>query len=307
MAKAREIEDIDCGEDVLEHAAKVLRVRFEEIFDLREKTLDQSDIEGVHAMRVATRRLRSAMRDFMPLMRKKPLKKAAGEIKKLADTLGAARDRDVAILALEKLHKKARVSAVKDGIENLLAEHRGLREKAQTILTAELDAPKLQDLHDRFNAAIDKAARRKNSDTAISFGEAGAQIVGKSLDDFCKLTVHIYEPFNQEPLHELRIRAKRLRYAVELYKTCRGDKISSFAEGVAEMQGFLGEVHDADVWIESLSKRMSDGDASEANIWLLSEYVAKRTENYRAALKLWSDWKKENFIEQLRNVISNAG
>lgn len=305
MAKAREIEGIDCDDDFLEHAAKTLRVRFDEISDLREKALDQSDIEGVHAMRVATRRLRSALRDFAPLMNKKTLKKVTSEIKFLADTLGAARDQDVAILALEKLQKEAKIKAVKDGIGSVIAERRDLREKAQRGLEQNLTAENLDDLRGRFDKAIDKASKAKNANDQITFSRAGSKVVGKSLKEFCKLTDHIYEPFIDEPLHELRIAAKRLRYAIELYITCWGKTIEPFAKGVAEMQGFLGEIHDADVWMDSLSKRMQNGEDSEANIWLLSEFVGKRNENYRAALSLWSKWKRENFIEKLRTIVEN--
>lgn len=305
MAKAREIEGIDCDDDFLEHAAKTLRVRFDEISDLREKALDQSDIEGVHKMRVATRRLRSALRDFAPLMNKKSLKKITREIKFAADTLGAARDQDVAILALEKLQKKAREKAVKDGIAGVIAERRSLRETAQKDLEANLTAENLDDLRERFDRAIDKASKSRNANDRITFGRAGSEVVGKSLKEFCKLTDHIYEPFIDEPLHELRIAAKRLRYAVELYTVCWGEAIKPFAEGIAEMQGFLGEIHDADVWLADLSKRMKNGEYTEANIWLLSEFVGRRNENYRAALDLWSKWKRENFIENLRSIIEN--
>ncbi len=60
MAKAKEIAGLDCAADALNWAAEVLRVRFDEVVGLRGAALDFSDIEGVHAMRVATKRLRSA-------------------------------------------------------------------------------------------------------------------------------------------------------------------------------------------------------------------------------------------------------
>ena len=47
---------------------------------------------------------------------------------------------------------------------------------------------------------------------------------------------------------EMRIAAKRLRYAIELFTVCWGARIAPFAEEIAEMQSFLGEVHDANGW-----------------------------------------------------------
>jgi CHAD domain-containing protein len=68
MAKAKEIIGLDCAAPVLERAAEVLRVRFDEVVNLRGAALDFSDIEGVHSMRVATEAVRSALRDYTPFM-----------------------------------------------------------------------------------------------------------------------------------------------------------------------------------------------------------------------------------------------
>lgn len=58
-------------------------------------------------MRVATRRLRSALRDFMPLMEKRPPKQMRKELKELADALGAARDNDLRQRLIRRRVKKA--------------------------------------------------------------------------------------------------------------------------------------------------------------------------------------------------------
>lgn len=307
MAKAKEIIGLDCDANVLEWAEKVLRVRFEEILEKREAALHSEDIEGVHDMRVTTRRLRSGLHDFAHLMKKKPLKQLKKDLKQIADALGAARDQDVAIVALEKLQKKSRNKQTKESIAKLIEERRSLREQAQIGLIETLSIPALEDLQKRFDKAIDAATRQEKSVHVISFNEAGRKVVGKSLKEFCDLSENIYEPFIEEPLHELRIAAKRLRYAIELYTACWGEHIAPFADEVADMQGFLGEVHDADVWLESLSERLrnSNGNAiNQASIWLLSEFVEKRTKNYRSALKLWGKWKETDFIERMQTTIS---
>ena len=63
--------------------------------------LDIGDIERVHDMRVATRRLRAALEVFEPCFPKKRLSAALSEVKALADALGERRDRDVTIAALD--------------------------------------------------------------------------------------------------------------------------------------------------------------------------------------------------------------
>lgn len=303
MAKAKEITGLDCNANALEWAAKTLRVRFEEVLELRGAALHSEGIAGVHDMRVATRRLRSGLRDFAHLMKKKSLKKVSKDIKQIADTLGTARDQDVAIVALEKLRKKSKDKQVKEGIVKLIEERRARREQAQLDLMETLAISQMEILQKKFEKTIAEATRETRSAQVITFNEAGQNVVGSSLEEFCDLSENIYEPFVDEPLHELRIAAKRLRYAVELYTACWGEKIVPFADGIAEIQGFLGEIHDADVWLETLSKCLRKADENAANIWLLSEFVEKRTKNYRAALKLWNEWQKNDFINKMRAVI----
>ena len=67
MAKAREIAALECDGDGVEGIRRVLLTRLDEVCEFREQALDFSDIKGVHAMRVASRRLRSASRDFAPV------------------------------------------------------------------------------------------------------------------------------------------------------------------------------------------------------------------------------------------------
>lgn len=316
MAKAKEIAGLDCAADALVWAAEVLRVRGGEVVSLREAALDFSDIEGVHSMRVATRRLRSALRDFMPLLDKRAFRRVKKDLKRLADALGAARDQDVAIFALEKLQSGARSKQIADGLETLLRERRGLRELARVELMRLLTVSHLEKLSEDLRTAIDKAIRKNkrgnvdNGAAAVSFIDAGRRVVAASLSEMSALGASLYHPNDIEEIHELRIAAKRLRYAVELFTTCWGEIIAPFAEEIAEMQSFLGEIHDCDVWIESLGDRLckNAGDSSpaeyQAAVWLMSEYVKERTKNYRAALKLWGKWHSDNFAEKMRTVIA---
>src|SRR3712207_5223848 len=98
MAKAREIEGLDCGGAAGDGVRLVLRTRLEEMCGWRAAALDWGDPEGVHDMRVASRRLRSALRDFSPYLRRRQFRRARGDLKNLAAALGLVRDEDVAIM-----------------------------------------------------------------------------------------------------------------------------------------------------------------------------------------------------------------
>lgn len=72
-------------------------MRADEVFAHADGVLDVEDIERVHDMRVATRRLRAALEVFAPCFPTKRHRKALKRVKALADALGERRDRDVAI------------------------------------------------------------------------------------------------------------------------------------------------------------------------------------------------------------------
>jgi CHAD domain-containing protein len=104
VAKAKAIDGLAADDSYSEAAARIIEVRTAELVDHAGGVLDTGDIERVHDMRVATRRLRAALEVFAPCFPRKPYKQALREVKRLADALGERRDRDVGILALERFN-----------------------------------------------------------------------------------------------------------------------------------------------------------------------------------------------------------
>ena len=103
MAKAREVPDLTGALSFRVAAAATVETRAAEVFEHSENVLDTEDIERVHDMRVATRRLRAAMEIFEQCFPKKEFKRALRDVKLLADTLGERRDPDVHIAELERV------------------------------------------------------------------------------------------------------------------------------------------------------------------------------------------------------------
>lgn len=85
----------------------MVKIRSKEVFKHSEDVLDLSDVEPVHDMRVATRRLRAALEVFEPCFPRKRHRKALKKVKSLADALGERRDADVEIALLEGLLDEA--------------------------------------------------------------------------------------------------------------------------------------------------------------------------------------------------------
>jgi CHAD domain-containing protein len=99
-----------------EAAALSVGVRARELWEHSENVLDTEDIERVHAMRVATRRLRAVLEIFAPAFPKQRHKLVLTEVKRLADALGERRDPDVQLEALQQL-EDAMGEAERPGLE----------------------------------------------------------------------------------------------------------------------------------------------------------------------------------------------
>jgi CHAD domain-containing protein len=124
VARAREVPGFDCGETFARAAARVIEVRAAEVFAHSDGVLEVTDIERVHDMRVATRRLRAALEVFEPCFPAKRHRKALKRVKALSDALGERRDRDVSIEFLKGFADeapdadRAKLTALIDGLRH---------------------------------------------------------------------------------------------------------------------------------------------------------------------------------------------
>jgi CHAD domain-containing protein len=132
-------------------AARVVRLRADELFAEQEGVLDTDDIERVHDMRVATRRLRAALEIFADCFPKSEHKAVLKEVKALADALGERRDPDVQVEELEKL-AAAMPAADRPGVEYVVARMRERQVAANAVLAAALEHARDEDLHVRLRA-----------------------------------------------------------------------------------------------------------------------------------------------------------
>jgi CHAD domain-containing protein len=122
----------------VEAAAEIIGERSAAVFaHQRKDVLDIGEIEGVHDMRVATRRLRAALEVFGPCLDQARGKRALHEVKALAEALGQRRDRDVQLVLLGELHDRcegAERAAVDLLIEELRTEQLEANEQVATAL-----------------------------------------------------------------------------------------------------------------------------------------------------------------------------
>jgi CHAD domain-containing protein len=140
-------------------AALTVDVRAGELFAHSEGVLDTSDIERVHDMRVATRRLRAVLEIFATCFPRDDHRAVLRDVKRLADALGERRDPDVQLEALEDL-EEAMGPAERPGLELFADRIRGEQAAGNEHLAEALRTAEEHDLRGRLKALVAEASAR---------------------------------------------------------------------------------------------------------------------------------------------------
>lgn len=219
------------------------------------------DPEAVHQARVATRRLRSDLRTFAPLIEPGWAAEINEKVRWLGGLLGGARDADVLHARLRSrvdgLPEEDQPAGQKlvDGLSaDQLAAHAALLagmtgERYLSVIQAMVDAaraPRL--LPESHQPAHDVALR----------------LLARPWKKLRRQVASLDHPAPDHELHEVRIRAKRVRYAAEAVAPVLGRKAAGFARAAAGLQEVLGEHQDAVVAGAVLRERGTGAPADVA-------------------------------------------
>jgi CHAD domain-containing protein len=156
MAKARAIEGLESDDPYAAAAAKVVAVRAREVADHSRDVLDIADIERVHDMRVATRRLRAALEIFEPCFPAAQFDETLNQVKAVADALGERRDADVTIAALESF-AAGLAAPDRPGVASLVGQIRAEQAQANTALEPFVQPRRLAALSERLSELVVEA------------------------------------------------------------------------------------------------------------------------------------------------------
>jgi CHAD domain-containing protein len=249
------------------------------------------DPEAVHQARVATRKLRSHLRTFGPLLDPDWTEPLRSELGWLALGLGAVRDREV---LLERLRERAK-SLPESDVRSAGSLLHVLDEEIKTLRTklmAELGSPRYIDLLDRLVIAAHAPATLTEAD-----GPASNVLPALASGPWRRLRSAVNQlpetPADPE-LHRIRILAKRARYAAEAVVPVAGKAAEAFARAAAKLQTVLGEHQDnvtAQAWLRST--RISGRRAFVAGELIAMEHIA--AEDARSKwLKVWKALDRKN-------------
>ncbi len=309
-----------------EAGRKVLAFHFRRMLKHEPGTREGSDIEALHDMRVATRRMRAAFRVFGRFFQRSAIRKHRRGLRQTAAMLGAVRDLDVLIARME-LYLAPLSDEDRSALEPLLNTWHKQRMAARAAMLDYLDSKMYRRFVRRFRRFLETP---------------GAGVVPPPDDEVVPVQVrHVapeqiwqryacvraYEtvlPNDDDPeamlrvpietLHALRIDCKRLRYTLEFFREVLPPEAEPLISQVVQVQDHLGDLHDADVAIQLVRefirrrerkarRRKAPADLQGAYRFLEAK-EAERVNLQRSFPGLWLELRGSAFREHLAQVVA---
>lgn len=306
---------IEPTDPMAEAGRKALLFHFERMLLHEPGSRLGEDIEAVHDMRVATRRMRSAFRLFAPYYKHDKVEAFQRNLKHTGRALGAVRDLDVFMEKAQRFidaHPEADLSPLVEAWQARLDE-------ARPRLIKHLDSPRFDHFVHEFYAFLTTpgAGAKKAGDRVPTEARHVLPQLIYGLYEQVRVYDDVADTRDISTLHALRIELKRLRYALEFFVEILGPEARAVIRDVKAMQDHLGDLNDAEVAEGILSEFVAQHDHAnsgtprflrEPDISGVVQYLAAtRAEKDRLLAtfpEAWADFRREDVRRNLALAVA---
>ncbi|HSM25995.1 MAG TPA: CHAD domain-containing protein [Anaerolineaceae bacterium] len=299
------------------YAADLLKNQVSYLENQIEGLIYDENIEFLHHTRVMSRRIRNTISVFAPYFGKKNAKRWFAAFRKLTKSLTQMRDLDVQILFLENKISEIKEQKLLTGLQRIMLRKQQQREKKQeTVHAAILQFEKTKVLSEIKTFIEKNPMDQENFTPTASLVQLGKDEVDTLIKTCFSFVPFITNPDQKEPLHDLRIAIKNLRYTTELFKPILPELDASLTT-MKKFQDDLGEIHDCDVWIDNLDSFMEKekrkiqnfyGQSGPFNfikpgiVFLMDQLKSRKIDIHNQFLTRWHEEYQHEFWANLQLV-----
>ncbi len=227
-----------------DYALTLITKQYHRLVKQEAGVLEDADPEYLHQMRVNSRRLRTALQVFEPVV-KLPKSAQAKRIQALAKTLGSLRDLDVQIEALREQYRPLISAAEHPATDQAIERLQAQRKKAFKRVEQTLADAKYCDLKAAYKDWLAQPLYQPLAQ--IPLAAALPDLLSPLLSELLLHPGWWAEPEDEETLHELRKTCKHARYQAEFFADFYGADFQGWVSELKQLQSDLGAVQDAHV------------------------------------------------------------
>jgi CHAD domain-containing protein len=234
------------GEPIAEAARRTLRRFFDKLLAREDAVIKGEDIEDVHQMRVATRRLRASLQVIAEAYDPELIRRYRRGLRQLANSLGAVRDGDV-FLEHVRNHHAALPEADRTRLDRLIAAVSAERAQAREQLLADLKSKRYHKLKRDFAAFLTTPGAGTRDSPEPGIVERVRDFSGSAIWRRYELwrAYEVVLPNSEtETLHQARIAGKRFRYTLEFFTEALGPNVEQALTPLIALQENLGALQD---------------------------------------------------------------
>jgi CHAD domain-containing protein len=307
----RNTPGIQPSDSMAEAGRKVLYYHFARMLHHEPGTRLGEDIEALHDMRVATRRMRSAFDVFGDAFDSKAVKPHVKGLRRTGKALGRVRDLDVFLEKAGHFLHAAQNDHPPD-ISPLLNAWRAQRETARERMLIFLDGEKYQAFRQDFNIFVQTPGlgARIPSETRPT-PQRVTEIV-PILIYTQMAAVRAYERVlaeaTLEQLHRLRIEFKKLRYSLEFFREVLGPEARAVIQKIKAIQDHLGNLNDADVVCENVAQFLDGQGGENGGLEPVRAYLEARKNERQRLLdtfpEAWANFNRPELRENLAMAVA---
>jgi CHAD domain-containing protein len=303
-------------------AARFLRKQAKQLGGQVDGIRQAEDIEFIHRARVATRRLRAGLRMFADCFDPSTVKRWQKAIRRVTEGLGDARDADVQTRFICGVLAELDDTECYPGIARLLVKLDRRREKVQPKVNRAIDELEASAVVKEISAETKKTIsllEKQNVSvrSPVVFHRAGLHILAR-LEELLSDQDCLADADEVDRHHDMRIAAKRLRYTMEICAPAYNGAIDDFISSAKEVQSFLGDIHDCDVWGEYLDKflrkerkRIIEFFGHDAPLARLKVGIDRLAEDrwrqrrvlFSKLVDYWAELERQGLWENLRETV----
>ena len=310
------------GNAIQSYAAGYMLPITQDLLHSLEGIQSRKEIEDIHDLRVASRRIRTVLQIFGDQFAKKKVKNWMEAVRTITRTYGTTRDLDVQISFLEKLLKDQTDRRIHTGLHRIYLRLLQKRNNKAKIVGKHTDAL-LNDksIVDMLATTQEIHAKATQERLPQALYELAFHTLQTTLDQFLSYEIFIHQVDRIHELHLMRIAAKRLRYTLEVFSVLYEGQLDTYLAIMRDVQQQLGEIRDCDVWMEFIpvfmekEKKLTQHyygrkDAMKRlmpGIEFLEQNRRKeRVRLYKGFVKNWELWRNQAVWLHLRELILQA-